>query len=169
MQRLIVLLRPATMNEEELKGASSLHFSPDGRLLAASSGASLEDRGSVSIWDVGTGRLRHRIQFPYQVSDACFTLDGRGLVFSSDRKIIHWDLSAILVDTDGANTNDQHLQEQSQACLCTMTQQGDVSGIVVSPDGQYVVSFVLDGEVWFWDLKTGQVQGKLTLHNMTGK
>jgi cytochrome c len=68
----------------------ALAASPDGRVLAA---ASLG--GDVTLWDIATGRLRHRLEGPgLPVWSVVFAPDGLSLwTGGSDRRVRRWDVA----------------------------------------------------------------------------
>ena len=73
-----------------LPRASTVSFSPDGRLLAAGS-ASGETPGGVGIWDVATGKLRASL-CDRGVTVVRWTPDGKSLVLGlDDGSIAVWD------------------------------------------------------------------------------
>ncbi len=126
-------------------GFSSLVFSPDGNILAASN----QDDKTIRLWDVTT---RQQIGEPLQgykemVSSLTFSPDGKFLIsYSSDGSILIW-------DTVTWHASNVLLQKQDNGYS-----EGPYS-IVFSPDGKTFATSST-GNIYIWDLQTGQPVGK---------
>ncbi|EDY55378.1 WD-40 repeat-containing protein [Streptomyces sviceus ATCC 29083] len=68
---------------------SAFAFSPDGRTLATVSGS----RGSVTIWNVRTGRLQDSFRVEGEVASLAFSPDARTLAAGGARGVQLWDLA----------------------------------------------------------------------------
>ncbi len=71
--------------ETESNGYASLSFSPDGKLLAASSQT---DR-KVFVWEFPSGKLHNEWSFPEHTGGVSFALDGRHLAVAGSRGAIY--------------------------------------------------------------------------------
>jgi WD40 repeat protein len=122
--------------------AWTVSFSPDGKQLAAALGAwSSSERfpGEVPVWDVGSGRLVHRLQgHALPVLSLAYAPHGQILADGSE------DGTVTLWDT------------QTGKAVRTLTQAVVVNDIAFSPDGSKLGCALLDGTVKVWDPKTGK-------------
>jgi WD40 repeat protein len=125
-------------------------ISPDGRQAVSSAGDPFaEDRGSLALWDLGTGSVVRRLDWETQMYHLAITPDGRYAVVTSNFTdevpgVFLWDLeTGELVD---------RFQIESVE---------NISAVALSPDGGKVLTGVLDrveGDwVRLWDLETGQL------------
>ena len=124
-------------------GATSVAFSPDGKLLAAADGY-----GAVRLWNPVTGQ---------PVGAALHASAKRGVnevAFSPDGKL--------LASADGDGTvrlwNPVTGQPVGAPLHATSAQSG-VSGVAFSPDGKLLASADGDGTVRLWNPVTGQPVG----------
>ena len=132
-------IRTLVPNTVEL---DSLHFSPDGLMLA---GVGSDD--IVRLWDASTGTLLHSL--PDQAFVVGFSQDGRRLLSGSDDKTLQfWD----------TNTG------QPLNVLPTDYGRG-VYHVAFSPDGQFLASLGDDGYIWLRSTQTGQVLRKIEAHD----
>ncbi len=124
--------------------ARSLCFSPDGRLLAASS----DHDSTIRLWDVQTGRLQRRL-----VADESMATSGR-VAFSPDGRL--------LATTDYGNRKGSHWSGGIHLWDAAMgkhlrllpTPGESVSHVAFSPDGRWLAAGSSAG-VHVWDLRTG--------------
>jgi WD40 repeat protein len=124
---------------------ASVTYSPDGRTLAAGTGALLES-GIVRLWDARTGSLRANLTgFRGDVESIAFTPDSRFVVTGSrDGELRTWDSA-------------------TGRLLRSVAAQGDVFGVAVSPDGRLVATGTgsagsgLPGQVSVWDFASGRL------------
>ncbi|HEX3147911.1 MAG TPA: PQQ-binding-like beta-propeller repeat protein [Gemmataceae bacterium] len=156
-------------------------FSPNGRLVAASSGPVIE------IWDVATGGLiKEFVGHENIVNSLAISPDGKTLASASfDRTVRFWDIAtgkerhrgightegiAFLTYSpdgttvasggydktvriwDSANGKQSHLFEGSAAMIL---------GLAFSPDAQTVASCGGEPIIRLWSLKTGKAEGTL--------
>lgn len=114
----------------------SVTFSPDGSLLASTSGSS----GIIRLWNTSTGEeVRSISGHTNIVSSMVFSPDGTQLISGSyDRTIRLWDVGA-----------GQELRRFSG-------HQSAVYSIAISPDGRRLVSGSHDGSIRSWEVDTGQ-------------
>jgi len=140
-------------------GVTSVAISPDARFVAA---GSLDN--VVRIWDVATGtlvdRLRGHGDWVYSVA---FTPDGKGLVSGSlDKTLKYWELNTAIDNASKAG-------ERFGKCVLDFTGHKDyVISVVISHDGQWVVSGSKDRGVQFWDMN-GRAQLFLLGHQNSGE
>lgn len=106
---------------------SAFAFSPDGRTLATVSGS----RGSVTMWDVRTGRLQDSFRVEGEVASLAFSPDARTLAVSGARGVQLWDLAT------------------GQARLTLPTRSPEA--VAFSPDGR-TLAIGTDGSVGLWSV-----------------
>ncbi|MFF0079349.1 helix-turn-helix domain-containing protein [Streptomyces canus] len=106
---------------------SAFAFSPDGHTLATVSGS----RGSVTTWDVRTGRLQDSFRAEGEVASLAFSPDARTLAASSARGVQLWDLAT------------------SQTRLTLPTRSPEA--VAFSPDGR-TLAISTDGSVGLWSV-----------------
>ena len=123
---------------------SQLVFSPDGRRLAG--GGTSGDQVHVAVWDVPSGELLHRWDWPKgrdphsTVESLGFTPDGSRLaaaVFRQSAAYV-WDL-----------TTGQQIARLAH---------NQVYGLSFSPDGKTLVTAGWDSIIRFWETDTGNIR-----------
>jgi WD40 repeat protein len=129
-------------------GRYGLAFSADDRILATNWAEFWSDQGTISLWEVATGKLLRHFSLPTLAMDnPQFAPDGRTLVTSCNGPTIYlWD----------STTGRQLLQQPAHV--------GDVPAIAFTPDGRTLVSGSLDGTIRLWDAATGRHQRQLAGH-----
>ena len=137
---------PASLND-----VKRVTFSPDGRLLATTSGgSSLSSDYAVRLWNPANGTLVFTLEgHAGIVWDVAFAPDGRQLASVSDDKTLRvWDTRA------GVVAQVAHLP-------------GPANSVVFSPDGaRLVVGVALgkDGLLYNYDLTSGTLSGGYAAH-----
>ncbi len=126
-------------------GARDIHavvISPDGcYIISGSDCDGGEGYSSIQIWDIKNEKPIYSINNEDRFSPINFigiSLDGKSIVAQKD-KLNVWDIS--------------HLQESKD--LRGNTEE--VEALVLSPDGQYLVSLSLDNVIRVWDKKNHQL------------
>jgi WD40 repeat protein/serine/threonine protein kinase len=126
----------------------ALAFGRDGLLVSGS------DDGTTRIWDARTGALVHTQDGPEATARGlALSADGAFLVTSplaSPFEVWLWDVRQ---DEKGPRLAKRRrpLQEHN----------GPAFGVSISPDGKYVATAGVDGEVIVWDAATGQTRAAL--------
>jgi WD40 repeat protein len=117
----------------------SLAVSPDGLTLAAGTAA-----GTVSLWDIGSGALRHTLSdpglspasSPILIWSVAYSPDGKTIAAGgSDGRIRLWDASS------------------GELLASWVGHARPATSVAFSPDGLRLASGSLDGSVRFWQVK----------------
>jgi RNA polymerase sigma factor (sigma-70 family) len=151
--RTIRLWDVARVKERTHFGVQPVHalgYSPDGRTLAAGNGD-----GTISLWDVATGREGRRIKgHQREVNSVAFAPDGQILASSSfDGEVFLWDAAT---------------GKQGQALR--RARQVNVLAVTFSPNGKMLASaeqpFTSEDRacITLWEVVTGQVRLRLAGH-----
>ena len=121
-------------------GGPAVAFSPDGELLANTYGGD-GIIGTIGLWDVHTGELRHILKGHHGLLTClAFSPDSKTLVSSSgDSEIIFWDIPTA----------------QRRYSLTTQHTES-VSSVAFSPDGKTLASGSYDQTLRLWDPHTGE-------------
>ncbi|MFF2130044.1 helix-turn-helix domain-containing protein [Streptomyces olivochromogenes] len=121
----------------------SVAFSPDSRTLTT-----VDLRGSVGLWDVGSGRLRRSLPEGNDFVASAFSPDGRTLAMGSggDQGIQLWDATSGRVR--------RSLAERTT----------DTAPLEFSPDGRTLAMGSLDHGVDLWNTETGRLRRSLPHH-----
>ncbi len=127
----------------ELKGHSDkihdLHFSPDGKWLAAAGGPPAQ-QGEVKLWDTATWKEgRTLVGHSDYIYSCSFSPDGKQMATASyDKTVKLWDL------TTGAES--KTLKDHADA----------VYAVAYSPDGKLLATGSADRSVKVWDVGSGK-------------
>ena len=117
-----------------IKPIRSIAFSPDGQILAASSGH------EIVFWDTDTGQQKTTLTGDGSFHSLLFSSDGRTLAAMYESEIHLWHI----------DTTDIQKSEFRQ----TITgYSSEVNSIAFSPDGQTLASGSEDGTVLIWELE----------------
>jgi WD40 repeat protein len=129
-----------TLTDEDNQILLSLEFSPDGRLLAGTSG-----KGALRIWDIKTGDFAHVPSS--QMAHVAFSPDGKTFATAEwDKTVRIWDV-------------------QTRRALRTLIGHSDrLRAVAFSPDGKLLASGGVDGIVCVWDSQTGEWKHTLSGH-----
>jgi|GEM_PF-467750 len=188
---------PAMRVERVLSGFQAsvygVHFSPDGRRLAAAS-----KDGTLTLWDTFSGNLFYSVtvvpvetgQEPVGVSHARFSprgdvlaasaLDGSLVLYKASsgeeiRRIQAHDKSiwGIAFSPDGTRiasaAEDGLLKvwevESGSLLLTIQSEEGALQWVAYSPDGAYLATTSANGAVTLWDAGTGKPLYTLAAHS----
>src|SRR5262249_50681310 len=130
------------------RAASALCFTPDGRLLAGTSGDT-----TVRVWDATTGREKGALTgHTGRVRSLCYSPDGRRLARAAGgagrRRGAGAGAAGGAVRVWDAATDREELVLQGHTDF--------VTGVCFSPDGKRLASASWDGTVKVWDTATGR-------------
>jgi WD40 repeat protein len=120
-------------------GVKAVAFSPDGKLLAATTGQP-EDAGTVTVWDVATQKVMWSHQGKAGIPAVAFAPDGHTVAVGS------YDKTAKIFE---AATGKERF---------TLDHPAEVRGVAFSPDGKLLATTCWDGGVRIWDAGTGKVK-----------
>ena len=121
-------------------GGPAVAFSPDGKLIASEYGGD-NIIGTIALWDVHTGELRHVLSKCHSpLTCMAFSPDGKTLVSAGrDSEIVLWDIPTL------------------QRRLSITTQHTEaVYSVAFSPDGETLASGSFDRTLRLWDPHTGK-------------
>jgi WD40 repeat protein len=140
-----------------LTAVSEMAFSPDGRLLAASTPVVLDPAGidptrpAVVVWDAITGKQQHALTFKdeSQVGRLAFAPDGKSLAVAiTDGAVTFWD------PTTGKQRSRVELELPKEMV-------GGVERLVFTPNLSTAAGAATDQGVRVWDLTTGKQKRSL--------
>ncbi len=171
--------RTLALNTNPVAG-HQMSWSRDGRLLAVAGG----EHNEVPVWELATGRIRHRIfvDNPHQLA---FSGDGRHLVVVAvpgqvrvlelgvekpclDRKATEAGVNALAVSPDStrlALSDGQVIRVWDMAgkeLAVLRGHDGQVLDLAFSPDGRALVSSSEDGTAVVWDVPASTVRARTT-------
>jgi WD40 repeat protein len=168
-------------------GPGPISFSPDGKMLAASS---INEDEPITIWDVESGKVIPLLKGQKEMgSYVLFSPDGKWLLASGGGKTARlWDvrtgelkltlsghaldINSAAFSPDGATvataSEDMTIKVwdvQTGALKQTLTGHGGgVRAVAFSPDGRWLASGSRDKAVKLWDPKTGALLQTLSNH-----
>lgn len=124
-------LLPALQLREDV---TKVAFSPDGKLLAFTSG--IYEGGKLTVWNIATGEIVFAIPVS-GVTGVVFSPDGKSLsTWGGKNDIDLWDASA------------------GKSLKSFIGHAGEVYNVVFSPDGQFIASASKDGTARVWSVTT---------------
>src|SRR3990170_1444354 len=168
---------PASLND-----VKRVTFSPDGRLLATTSGgSSLSSDYAVRLWNPANGSLVFTLEgHAGLVGGVAFAPDGRYLASVSDDKTLRvWDTRAgvvaqvahlpgpansVVFSPDGARLVVGVALGKDGLLYNYDLTTGKVQAVAISPNGQLVAGGAEDQSIWIWRLADGQLVTRLTAH-----
>jgi WD40 repeat protein len=182
----------AVLTGKAIGGATSVTFSPDGRLVMNSS----EIDGTVRIWNWAKGSQRAALHGGGPISvDAAFSPDGQRVAVTdtTDLRIWNWaqdkvqTLQATALAAGGdlyppksvafspngklvaigdmiSGTTRVWDRSQKRQIASLRGSKGDVESVAFSPDGRLVASAGADGVVRVWDWASGRARATLRGH-----
>ncbi|MCM1982035.1 WD40 domain-containing protein [Lyngbya confervoides] len=116
--------------EDHQNSVRSIAFSPDDRLLASGS----HDQ-TARVWDLASGRCLSVFDHPHWVLSVFFRLNANQLFTAAEMRVWIWDL-------------------QSEQNVSTLTDHHHyLLACDQSPDGRFVASSSLGGEIKIWDVE----------------
>jgi RNA polymerase sigma factor (sigma-70 family) len=132
----------------------SLGWSPDGRTLAAGN-----HDGTIALWDVATGRARHRLRgHRREIDSVAFSPDGRLLASSTfDGDILLWDAAAgrQLRRFDRGEDRQRYVNVSGVAFAPNCKMLATAEGPTTSRKGNCIT---------LWEVATGRVRLRLKGH-----
>jgi WD40 repeat protein len=123
-------------------GVISVVYSPQGYQIATGSC----DR-TVRLWDVATGACTHILEgHSKKITTIAYSPRGDQLASGGDSTVRLWDV-------------------ESGECYHILVHSTRVHGIVYSPNGSLIATFVRGSAIWIWDIETGDCSYTLTGHS----
>ena len=145
--------------------ASSVAWSPDGKMLGAGTGGSggeLEEAGEVWVWDVDSGKALHTFSVK-PMTEYGEWASAADVAFSPDGKQVAAPVTAgsrgapagIIIEDTGASVRLWDLVT-GKSTLPVKGLQASVGRVVFSPDGKSLAMACVDKSVRLWDVTTGK-------------
>ncbi len=123
----------------------SVAFSAEGKSLVV--GGQTGGAGEVTVWEVGTGTLKHKLEAGTYVNKVAFSAEGRLVAAATGGETVHvWDV------------------EKGEEILSLKGSSGWQNSVAFAPDGRTVAAGGSDGKVRLWDARTGELLATLKGH-----
>jgi WD40 repeat protein len=131
-------------------GAASVHFSPDGKLLASAGGDNV-----LRVWDLANGKKVRELKGP-----AGFTCSVR---FSPDGKFL---ASAGYETGPAGGTSPVYVFDPAtgKELAKLLTPSSGTRRVIYTPDSKCLITGGFDGVIRFWDLKTFKETRQIKAH-----
>jgi RNA polymerase sigma factor (sigma-70 family) len=133
------LRRVGTLRFRHGGGIENLLLTPDGKTLVSND---YYGTRTVCVWELATGRLRHRFPGTYEAKNIALSPDGKIVAISQEKAIVLWDL-----------VSGKEVRRLAHP---------DATGFAFSPDGKTLAASGHDPDIQIWDLTTCKRFAKFT-------
>lgn len=147
---LCILATPVVapaQSELPLRFAWFLDFSPDGKSLVAPYGGWLQNEpGEVRVWDVASGRAKLVLTSPRGVRSAAWSAKGNYFAagnYGGEVLLYHSQSGAMKLQVSTGNT---------------------AEFVQITPDERYLIAAAGNGQVWVWEIATGELMHRMAVH-----
>ncbi|MGG6292897.1 caspase family protein [Leptolyngbya sp. AN02str] len=134
--------------------ATHIAYSPDGKLLAASSG------NILTFWDTQTGQSRGQMSQTWPIDYLAFGPTELTLLLGSANGSVElWDVLPLSTTPDTTKPMEQFVGLEA---IATLAHNASVTRARFSPSGQWIVTTSSDGRARLWDVATGKLNTVLS-------